>query len=709
MNKDNNSFIRLFSSYAMIIIVPVILMGFLTICVLFRNLDTDTRELNTNIISQYTSILDTEINQNVSIFYQIEQSEKIQDFIDEQLYGYNISKYDLYDVLNELNILKVDSSLISKVGLYLKGSKTVVTDSAVSTFEEFHEILFDEEKFPMESFLESFGNTSLKGNFLVARNYEGEDIIVYYKCFNVKSYMSDVVVFAVWDKDYIISKVKPGNNGKEIEFALVDENNNIILKSYDFDIDPTKNKIIDGNNAIEVKSNSINCRYIYKLPKGGLSGNVGFISVVFILLMLFTAFISAIFAYWHMKKMKKLILGVFNENKDLQLSLSEQLGRVKERILSNILHNIKNENGNTSEKIEKYGVNFSKKSFVVMSVSNSREYNNELYSSVVENAWNEFNRILKIKIEEMKICCEILRTGRNMYSYILNFDEEEQLTLLNMALYEIKKEYSIDMSIGISNETDSIEKLYLSYEESVSALRFCLNERPGDTVSYKEIQDIEKTKIYYTSEKEKQLIRSIRTGSCEEVSEIMDEIYSVNLKERHISHSTFKRLVLNILFTVYKVLDEAYELDSQKHEQYSRECKNIAGNDNPEENFQLLRKICIYLCMDTDKKSGDDVLKERIVEYIGKNYSDTNLSLETLSEQLKISYYYLSRLFKEYFGTNFVSYLTNVRLEKAKELLKTKNCTISDIAEQTGFIGSNSLIRAFKKYYGTTPGEFRKK
>ena len=137
-------------------------------------------------------------------------------------------------------------------------------------------------------------------------------------------------------------------------------------------------------------------------------------------------------------------------------------------------------------------------------------------------------------------------------------------------------------------------------------------------------------------------------------------------------------------------------------------CQELFRNENIEEAFATLREICLSICTDVGEESGEEAVKKQIEDYISKNYSDVSLSLDVLAEHLGISYYYLSRLFKEYIGTNFVSYLTLVRLEKAKELLKSTNDTIEQIAEKSGFLGSNSLIRAFKKYYNTTPGKFRK-
>ena len=96
------------------------------------------------------------------------------------------------------------------------------------------------------------------------------------------------------------------------------------------------------------------------------------------------------------------------------------------------------------------------------------------------------------------------------------------------------------------------------------------------------------------------------------------------------------------------------------------------------------------------------------MEYIEENYSDNQLTLEKAADHFKISYYYLSRMFKEQIGTNFVSYLTLLRLEKAIGYLKNTDYSIEKIALMVGFTDRNSFARSFKKNYNTTPGSYRK-
>ncbi|MFA6783893.1 MAG: helix-turn-helix transcriptional regulator, partial [Sphaerochaeta sp.] len=68
---------------------------------------------------------------------------------------------------------------------------------------------------------------------------------------------------------------------------------------------------------------------------------------------------------------------------------------------------------------------------------------------------------------------------------------------------------------------------------------------------------------------------------------------------------------------------------------------------------------------------------------------------------------YFSQLCKSYLGATFVEYLTNVRMEKAKQLLSEGTLSVKEIAETTGFLDGNYFSRVFRNYYGKTPSSFR--
>lgn len=108
----------------------------------------------------------------------------------------------------------------------------------------------------------------------------------------------------------------------------------------------------------------------------------------------------------------------------------------------------------------------------------------------------------------------------------------------------------------------------------------------------------------------------------------------------------------------------------------------------------------------TDEQSlGRDVIRE-IQMFIRQHYAD-NISLNSLAEQFYLHPNYLSRLFKEKTGQNFIDYLTEVRMEKVKELLKNSDQKIVEICDLTGYDNPRYFSKVFKQYTGMTPSEYR--
>lgn len=124
--------------------------------------------------------------------------------------------------------------------------------------------------------------------------------------------------------------------------------------------------------------------------------------------------------------------------------------------------------------------------------------------------------------------------------------------------------------------------------------------------------------------------------------------------------------------------------------------------DELRERLQSLIRRLIDMVMHRER---EDVV-EKIKEYIERNYGDT-LSVSWLADKYGLNVSYLSTLFKERTGINLVSYIEGIRMEKAKELLKGRQWSVTDIAIHTGYTNSNYFSKVFKKYTGISPREFR--
>jgi two-component system, response regulator YesN len=101
-------------------------------------------------------------------------------------------------------------------------------------------------------------------------------------------------------------------------------------------------------------------------------------------------------------------------------------------------------------------------------------------------------------------------------------------------------------------------------------------------------------------------------------------------------------------------------------------------------------------------------LIEKAKQYISQNYQNANLSIESIARYLNISNSYFSIFFKQETNQTFVDYLTALRIEKAKNLLKASGYRTYEISDQVGFNNPTYFSTIFKKHTGHSPSEYRK-
>lgn len=103
----------------------------------------------------------------------------------------------------------------------------------------------------------------------------------------------------------------------------------------------------------------------------------------------------------------------------------------------------------------------------------------------------------------------------------------------------------------------------------------------------------------------------------------------------------------------------------------------------------------------------NNLLMDRVKKYLHHNYMHHDISLDTVSSMANMNTSYFSVQFKRVFGVNFVDYLTQLRIQAAKELLADPTRPASEVAGMVGYESANYFSRAFKKKTGMTPSQYR--
>lgn len=96
-----------------------------------------------------------------------------------------------------------------------------------------------------------------------------------------------------------------------------------------------------------------------------------------------------------------------------------------------------------------------------------------------------------------------------------------------------------------------------------------------------------------------------------------------------------------------------------------------------------------------------------IIRYLQEHLAE-EISLNILAEEFHLSSQYISQLFKNEIGVNFLAYLTNIRMENAKKLLISTSLSIGEISNQCGYGDYRVFTKAFKKVEGSTPLQYRR-
>ena len=266
---------------------------------------------------------------------------------------------------------------------------------------------------------------------------------------------------------------------------------------------------------------------------------------------------------------------------------------------------------------------------------------------------------------------------------------------------------------GISAPFTSLKHVRRGYKEARVALDSLLgndgNEETDTTGEMLYANDVEKTKSSrdddFADRFGAKLEQLLKTGTEEQICEYLASV-SAKAEEKRIDMGG---LTANLVMAVYRaaksVTDQAPPADLFSAGAFAEEFR-VYGADRMKNGIsEVCLKAKKYL--EEQRKTSASQLIDKAKEAINSRFSDAELTLSSLSDELCCSVPYLSSLVSKSCGASFVSLLTEKRMEKAKELLLGSNMKISEICERCGYLDQHYFSYGFKKYYGVSPAKMR--
>jgi response regulator containing cheY-like receiver domain and araC-type DNA-binding domain len=265
--------------------------------------------------------------------------------------------------------------------------------------------------------------------------------------------------------------------------------------------------------------------------------------------------------------------------------------------------------------------------------------------------------------------------------------------------------------IGIGNIVFDVNRLNQSFMQSLSALKYKLYNDNPFFARYSAIPKYAETSIgTFLSKYENKIINAIRDKNIDTLSTILYSM-SDELKQTPVHPDivlSWFAILRDILFgfpeTIGYVKDEIFFRDSNiLYAEFTQ-------NKTIDHYIAYFIKICENLVLGFNAKDSQkhtiliNDIKQYVLEHISEDISQSNIA-----DIYGISTSYLSTMFKQESGQNFIKYVISVKMGHAMDLLAETDIKIKDIANEIGYYNDRSFYNTFKKYVGYTPSEYRTK
>ncbi len=295
--------------------------------------------------------------------------------------------------------------------------------------------------------------------------------------------------------------------------------------------------------------------------------------------------------------------------------------------------------------------------------------------------------------------------NQNTCAIIIRSNHVEEAKNIMLAISNTLPENQI-YKIALSNLCTGLKNIKHCYQEALRILEYKYLYLSTEILTAQQVFMKESTDYYYPIVTENRIIQSMIQGK-EASLEMFDQLVRENFRNRDLAPDSLRNFIFSLLSTLNRFFQE---LKTSPEELLGHKIMldDLYINWNQPNIISNIRAIIteILEAVAVKSSSADNSLLAEMQNYIYTHYS-TDIMLNDMADELGISAKYCSNLFKKLSDDNFKNFLNKYRIERAKEIImKDPNIKVTDLCTMVGFNSSNTFIRVFSKYTGTTPKTF---
>ncbi len=276
---------------------------------------------------------------------------------------------------------------------------------------------------------------------------------------------------------------------------------------------------------------------------------------------------------------------------------------------------------------------------------------------------------------------------------------------------EIRKLLKVPVTIGIGHSAAELGNISVSFKSALDALGYRAIVGTGGTIYINDVEPVSGGKLQFGGEDESAFVQAIKFGPEEKIEEAVQQIVK-RMSDARVHVRQYQAYVLSVANCMIQ-LTQQYDLNLEEifaDDPLGLDPFTVIQQALNRDNFsRWLYQAALKIngAMNRERDNTARQVMEKAKQYIMDNYQDPDLSVEQICRYLHMSPAYFSTMFKKATGQTYIAYLTEIRLNKAVELLNMTDDKTYVIASKVGYQEQNYFSYVFKKRFGVSPTKFR--
>jgi len=759
--RNGSLFYRWLLSYISILLIPVIISSIVSMYSM-QVMIREANSANEGMLKLLQKNIDEKINTFKGTAYRFCLNNDLEAIMKAEKEFTESQQYNIYRLIKQIADSVETNEYLDDIFIYHKSTGSVISKTSKMDTAYFHSYYFPHNKLSFNELIKLMDDKHMMDYCMLEKRIgDGGNV-------KVVAFFQSLPLISPGSSAGTLVGIIPEAKFQEIindlkwvdqyELLVMDGNGQIIMTNGPQNLpaevvrDVARDDLVQVNQkyrgkdfiVTSISSSTTNWRFVLVIPSEIFLEKTIYIRKITLFAVLLCVLAGGIIAYLFSKKNynplnkivqtllqktaltagKKeneysIINNAINENimeiKGAYNRLEKQSKALRESFLKDLLKGMSNNETTMKESAGQYDIDLSGLQFAVIlfCIEDFSAFKTES-----ENKPN--NSSFKLAIFVLSNVVRELIEGENkgylidldgMLACLINFKNSDTVgnkseinCIVKKCQWYIQEQMHIYFTAAISNIHEDLSEIPEAYHEVMDAMEYRKLIGSSGIIKYENIENHKYT-YDYPMQTEQILINCIKTGDPEKSKKILNEVIQANLYDTSYSGEMAKCLMFDLTSTIVKTMYEICDIEFIESVQPLKRLLNCNTVMEMKTQIMLVLEIVCRYVGENDKNNYQ--LSKEVIEYINANYMNLNFNVSYISEIFKLTRPYLSMLFKSQTGQTLSDYINKVRLEKAKQLLKESKLSIFDTANKVGYSNSNVFIRAFKKYEGITPGEYR--